>query len=191
MGCLILSQLYTSTLERSAIPEHERVPFRVYVDEAFKFLPTGLADALVTSRKYNVGYCLAHQYTSQFDTEKNEALDGVGSTIIFRVTTKDARLLAQHLQGEYTAEDLVALKPYEAIAKIGNDVVKFKTYGPSEIQDSGNWEILKKQSYEKYYKPVSEVKKVIASIYGNEFDFGTVFQENHKKRVKEFEYDEF
>lgn len=134
-----------------------------------------------------------HQYTSQFDSIKNEALSGVGTNIIFRVGLKDARALAPILQEQYTPEDLVNLKPYEAIARIGTEIIKFKTNPPPKPLDKSNREAIIQQSYNKYYKPVDEIKSIIA--LHNQVDFPSIQNINEQNSLgntqEDFFYDEF
>ena len=193
LGSFMLSQLYTATLKRSAIKEKDRKPFFVYMDEAFRYMPADFEEALVISRKYNVGLHIFHQFVSQFDHVKNEALAGVGTNIIFQVGINDARILAPILQAKFTPEDIVDLKPYECIARIGSDVVKFNTNPPLRAVDTSVSGKIIQESYKKYYKPVAEVKASLLRrhtniLYGGSHDLskknGTVKNFMKKEIIK-------
>jgi hypothetical protein len=157
-GCFLISELYSTALLRSSIEENNRIPFNVYIDEAHQYLPLKLDQALTELRKFKVGITLSSQFISQFDHVKNEALAGVGSTIIFRVGSKDAHYLAQQLKGQFKADDLINIDNYESIGRFKNDVVKFQTHSPKPVPDNHFRDRIIQESYKRYYKPVHEVK---------------------------------
>jgi hypothetical protein len=90
---------------------------------------------VVEARKYKVGLTLAHQYMSQFTTRKRDALSSVGATVIFNVDTKDASHLRKDLQDKVEVNDLISLEKGEAVARIGTEIVRFKTLKPIEVPE--------------------------------------------------------
>lgn len=161
LGSFILSHFYMEALSRSNIPEDKRRPFHIYADEAYHFVTDSIQDMLVETRKYNVSLNLAHQHMKQFTSEQVDALAGVGTTIIFRVGKTDAQTLSNNLQGKVETKDLVSLKNFEAIARIGTDIVHLRTQAPIKIPAVNFRNRIIDESRRKYCMPVHEVKKLI------------------------------
>ena len=189
VGCILISRLHTAALQRSSIPRTQRLPLRVYADESYRFASDNLSHALVECRKFNVSFHLSHQFFSQFSKQQNEALAGVASTIAFKVSGNDAYHLSQHLQGRYEPSNLVDLEPYNAIARIGNEILEFKTH-PFEVEEvPGIKNKIIQQSFQKYYTPkdkaITNAGKTGVQIYSDDS------QKIPQKNIEEFKYDEF
>jgi hypothetical protein len=112
---------------------------------------------IAEARKYKVGLTLAHQYMRQFDRRKGDALSTVGSTIIFGVDRADAEYLTKDLLGMVRTEDLIAQPDYNAIARIGQQVVRIRTYKPPDIVGTGYRSQIVERSRRLYCKPIAEV----------------------------------
>jgi hypothetical protein len=120
-----------------------------------------LEDLIAETRKFKVGLSLAHQYMSQFGKRKTDAFSSVGSTIIFNVDNRDAGYLIKDLKKKVTVEDIVSLGVGEAIARIGTEIVRFKTKPPLPIPQENFRNQIIEASRRKYCKPAHEVRKLI------------------------------
>jgi len=110
LGSLIVSRLGLTGVSRSNIPESDRTPFYVYLDEFHTFTTLSIADMLSDLRKYRVSLTLVHQYVHQLQDEiKHAILGNVGTMISFRIGPEDARLLARQFAPEVDEYDLVNL----------------------------------------------------------------------------------
>jgi hypothetical protein len=129
LGCFILSLFHINALSRSIIPSEDRRQFNIDCDEAHQFVVTDdkLENLIAETRKYKVSLSLAHQYLSQFDKKKTDALSTVGASIIFNVDKRDAQYLIKDLQEKVKVEELVSLGKWEAIARIGTDIVRIRS----------------------------------------------------------------
>ncbi len=161
LGCFILSTLHLNALSRSDTPIGERKQFHVFCDEAHNFMTDSLENLIAETRKYRVGLSLAHQYLSQFNAKKRDALSSVGTSIIFKVDKRDADYLAKDLQLKVKPEDLVSLDVGEAFARIGRDIIKMKTRPPLDLPLKHLREQIIHNSRRKFCKPSAEVKKWI------------------------------
>ncbi len=87
--------------ERATLPEDQRVPTFVYIDEAADYFDRNVGIILAQARKYNVGMVLAHQYLGQLEPKLQEAF-AANTSIKFAggVSAKDARALAPMLNCE-------------------------------------------------------------------------------------------
>ena len=119
LGSLLLSMFYLASMSRSDVAPKERRPFRLYVDEAHRFVTETLEDLLTEVGKFNCSVALAHQYLSQFELKKRvDAMGVVGTTLAFCVTAEDATRIARFLGGQVSPEDLSSLRRGEAIIRL-------------------------------------------------------------------------
>jgi len=160
LGCFMLSLMHLTALGRGSGDEDRR-PFHIYVDEAHRFMTDALEDLIAETRKFDVSLTLAHQYMSQFESRKIGALSSVGTTIIFRIDTRDAGYLRKDLQDLVEVEDLITLDVGEAIARIGNEVVHLRTPPPREVREDGSRERILAASHERYYRRKEDVARDI------------------------------
>lgn len=122
LGAMIITKIYQSALARSEIPESQRVPFYLYVDEFQNFATDTFANILSEARKYKLSLSLAHQYVSQIsDTIRNTVFGNVGSIIAFRVGPEDAALLEKEFSPRFGANDIVNLGVREIYLKLSID----------------------------------------------------------------------
>ena len=197
LGCFILSLLHLTALGRDSLSGEEQRPFHIYCDEAHRFVTDALEDLISETRKFKVSLTLGHQYMDQFTTRKTGALSSVGSTIIFNVDTKDAQHLRKNLQGKVELDDLITLEVGEAIARIGNEVVRVKTHYPLEKQKKHCRDMIIAQSHARYYRPVDVVRRAIRTrgeLWQEplaQFEAHGSSENGHSFDPKDFEYDVF
>jgi len=161
LGCFILSILHLNALSRSNLDIKDRKQFHIHCDESHQFMTDTLESIIAETRKYKVSMTLCHQYLSQFGKKKMDALSTVGSSIIFNVDSSDAQYLTKDLQKKVKMEELVSLKRWEAIVRIGADIVRIKTRLPQKLPATNFKDRIIQESRSKYYKPVHEVQKGI------------------------------
>ena len=98
LGGLIVSSIMNAAFSRHNLPEQNRRPFMLYVDEFHSFTTSAFAGMLSEMRKYGLGITLAHQHIVQTDSDVFEAVLGnVGSLMVFRVGAQDAPTFARQL----------------------------------------------------------------------------------------------
>jgi hypothetical protein len=94
LGTILLSRIYLAGMSREGVPEDERVPFNVYVDESARFMTSTLCDLLQSLRKYRVAVTLSVQDLLQYDRDLREAVPGQCSTLcVFASGERTARML--------------------------------------------------------------------------------------------------
>ena len=119
LGSLFVTQLQLATMSRATIPEHQRRPFYLYVDEFQNVATSSFSSFLSEARKYKLGLCLATQFLDQVEQQTLQAVFGnVGSLLVFAVGPNDATLLAEQLTGHVTTTDLIALPKYRACIRL-------------------------------------------------------------------------
>ncbi len=65
LGRYFIALTLQAALERAAIPENQRRPAFLYIDEASEYFDTNIDNLLIQARKYKLGIVVAHQYLDQ------------------------------------------------------------------------------------------------------------------------------
>ena len=128
LGGLLVSSITNAAFTRHSLPEEDRRPFFMYVDEFPSFSTTALAGTLSEARKYGLGLILAHQHTSQAETEVFQSIIGnIGTVMVFRIGAFDAPIFVKQLDG-ITIHDLVHQPNYSAYVQLMVNGQKSKTF---------------------------------------------------------------
>jgi len=122
LGSMMVTKIYQSALARADIPEKDRVPFYLYVDEFQNFATDSFSNILSESRKYKLSLSIAHQYVSQLsDVIKKTVFGNVGTIVSFRLGPEDAALLEQEFEPKFKAADITNLGVQEIYLKMSID----------------------------------------------------------------------
>jgi len=103
----------------------------------------------------------------QFERTKVGALTGMGSKIVFGVNDSDATQLKKAMLGKVEVNDLVSLDRTQAIARINNKIVRFKTKS-IKTPSANNRDKIIENSRKNYYVPIKEAKRDVFSRKGYE-----------------------
>lgn len=120
LGALVVAELWQATTDRALLPEKQRSPVMVYLDEfaAFMHLPTDLADAMARSRGLGVGYTLAHQFLAQLTPAMRTAvLANTRSRICFQLSNDDAAVIGR-MTPDLEPIDFTSLHAFEVYASL-------------------------------------------------------------------------
>ena len=120
LGSLVVAQLWSTTLERTAIAPERRHPVSVVLDEFQEYLrlPTDLGDALAQARGLSVGFTVANQYLHQLDPSMRSAvLANAQNRVCFHLAEEDARVMATKGSG-LDPEDFANLGAFEFYARL-------------------------------------------------------------------------
>jgi hypothetical protein len=119
LGSLIVSRLGLTGVARTDVPEANRTPFFVYLDEFHTFTTLSLAGMLSELRKYRVGLILSHQYVFQLEEEvKHAILGNVGTLVCFRIGPEDALILGRQFEPEFENLDLTNLSNHACYVRL-------------------------------------------------------------------------
>ncbi|WP_255799443.1 type IV secretory system conjugative DNA transfer family protein [Mycobacteroides abscessus] len=169
LAAMVLGELWQAIRERTAIPEAQRDPVMVYVDEVQEFLnlPTDLDDALATARSLKAGFHLAHQYEGQLPRPMAEAFrSNARNKICFQLSVADARTMATG-QTILAAEDFASQPAHHIYASLirDNSIQPWAsgiTLPPTpEISDPGD---IRQRSRQQYGQPRSEIEAGFAAL---------------------------
>ncbi len=124
LGLIIVTKLQVAALSRADLPESERKPFYLYIDEFQNFITPSIATILSEARKYQLGLIVAHQYMGQLEqpkgnTEIRDAVLGNAGTILcFRIGVEDAEVMAKEFAPVFNAYDLINIENQNAYIKL-------------------------------------------------------------------------
>lgn len=119
LGALLISTISLAAFSRADMPESQRQPFFLYIDEFQSFTTRAVVNMVSELRKYRIGLILAHQHLHQLEPDVRHAvLANVGTLIAFRLGPEDAPIIARELAPVFDAEDLLNLPRYDIALKL-------------------------------------------------------------------------
>ncbi|MEJ7783286.1 MAG: type IV secretory system conjugative DNA transfer family protein [Solirubrobacteraceae bacterium] len=169
---LLLWQFFAAVEARAALPAAKRRPFMAYIDEvaALGSLPLPLGGLLERARGLGVGLTIAPQNLGQLSPALRSALlANVGSLVVFRVASDDAKLLARELPG-VSPEQLSALGRFEIALKL--------SLGPGHVtptmtgrtlplgEPCSDPEVIRRRSAERFGMTLEDVDAALAVRLG-------------------------
>jgi len=168
MGALLLARAQAAAMGRAAMPEGERRPFHILIDEAQNFGVGMVGQLLSEARKYGVTITIATQFLDALpDAVRASVLANVGTLIAFRVGHDDALALAPEFDREHQAFNphmLQQLATGEAMVRVaasGGALVSL----PEAPEPVGDAERVRRQSRLHYGRPREAVEsKIIAAL---------------------------
>lgn len=90
LGSVLVGKILIAALSRADIPEEERRPFHLIVDEYQSFATESFPILQSEARKFRIDTMVAHQYRDQVDILNKGSTLNVGNFILFRITGKDS-----------------------------------------------------------------------------------------------------
>lgn len=110
MGKLALSSICREIFARVEIPQANRVPVRLYVDEFEHFGMDEFETILAEGRRFGLSLVLAHQTLAQLSPKmRSMVLGNVGMKFVFRTGREDSAVLSRDITGDPRAADFTAL----------------------------------------------------------------------------------
>jgi hypothetical protein len=108
LGLLLVQKMLAAALSRENIPEDQRKDFFFYADEFQNFATEEFSSILSEARKYRLNLTLAHQYIGQLPEDiKNAVFGNVGTLMITRCSSEDAKFLEGQFEPHLTAGDMI------------------------------------------------------------------------------------
>jgi len=123
LGLVIVGKILMAALSRVDIPEAQRRPFYLYIDEFQNYVTESIAVILSEARKYKLCLTMAHQYVGQLvknnDTSIRDAVFGnVGTIVAYRVGVEDAELFAKQFEPVFNEYDVMNVDKYSFNLKL-------------------------------------------------------------------------
>jgi len=118
LGLVMVPRLLAAAMSRADIPEAQRRPFYLYVDEFQNYATPDFATILSEARKYKLNLTVANQFTSQMEDEvKNAVFGNVGTLMAFRVGVADANYLQHEFSPTFNEADLLNIERFHVYIK--------------------------------------------------------------------------
>jgi len=98
LGRFFLAMLGNAVAERANMPDKDKTPTYVYIDEAYEYIKddANFVRMLARARKEKIGLAVAHQWLEQLNENVYQGLAAIASTVIAaRVSPSDAHKVAQ------------------------------------------------------------------------------------------------
>jgi hypothetical protein len=136
IGSLICAKFQQATFGRRYIPESQRVPYYLYIDECntiLKYAAKEFEAILLRARKYKLCLTLTNQIPEDLPPEIQRKLGTIGSLILFNLDSNNARFFKDRIR-PFEIEDLIDLPKFHAICRTDNQVFPLTTptfLGPS------------------------------------------------------------
>ncbi len=119
ISSLLLNALSSAGFSRAEIPEQQRRPFFIYLDEYQHYTTKVLLDMWAELRKFKVGIICANQYLSQISPEIRDAVLGnVGSILCFRLSQADSKFFQQEFYPVFHHSDFTSLSNYDIYLRL-------------------------------------------------------------------------
>lgn len=182
LGTMLISKIQIAAMQRVNIPQEQRVPTYLYVDEFQNFVgdsggAKSFAEILSEARKYRLGLIIAHQFVEQLRQAGSNFLmeaifNNCGTTITFRSGVSDARFYETMYYDKDTdkgfkSSDISNLGRGEVVMRVmtksGLQSQPFiaKTFMPVPPNPDANAELVKKRSRDRIAIPRDVVRQSI------------------------------
>lgn len=169
LGYTLLPLILHAALSRAELPQAERTPVTLYIDEFQNYASAALASMLSEARKYKMALVLANQHIGQLTQEVRDAVVGnAGSIISFRTGMADGLAVQQALEpSPVAASHLMDLPRFTAYARLLSDgqqtpVFTLETEPITDPWDAARAEEVREWSRLMYCHPRAEVDEEIA-----------------------------
>ena len=175
LGALIVTKIQLAAMSRADMPNADRIPFYLYIDEFQTFSTESFANILSEARKYKLNLILAHQYIAQLDQPVKEAVFGnIGNLITFRVGIEDAMALEKEFLPEVTSKDIINLSSYAYYIKMMINNVPSRSFGATQLGPLPPFEksfknMIVDNCHDLYTTPRSDVEEYIKKWSALEF----------------------
>ncbi len=118
LGLILVPRILMAAMSRADIPEDQRRPFYLYVDEFQNFATPDFATILSEARKYKLNLTVANQFIGQMEEEvKNAIFGNVGTIMTFRTGVSDANYLQHEFSPTFNEADLLNVEKYNVYIK--------------------------------------------------------------------------
>ncbi len=132
MGKIMLSSICREIFGRATIPENDRLPIHLIIDEFENFQLDEIEQILAEGRRFRLHVTLANQVLAQIGTRmRSMILNNVGVKVVFRTGREDSTLLSKDLTGDGKLLDLCRLPVGECyVWKQGDEPILVETNAP-------------------------------------------------------------
>lgn len=172
-GAVLVTKLYQASMQRIRLPESQRTPYYLYVDEFQNIATKTFENILAEARKFGLNLTVANQNLSQLSPSLRSSLFGnVASVIVFQISAEDAALMEMEMKPVFEMQDMINLSEREIYVKMTIDGRRWDPFSAEVLpvtppRHAPFTERIMAQSRQKYAKPRELVEK---QLEGGEAD---------------------
>lgn len=121
-GAVLITKLYQASMQRIRLPEKDRIPYYLYVDEFQNIATRTFENILAEARKFGLNLTVANQNLSQLSPSLRSSLFGnVASIIVFQISAEDAAIMEMEMKPVFEVQDMINLSEREVYVKMTID----------------------------------------------------------------------
>jgi hypothetical protein len=159
LGLILVPRILMAALSRTDVPESQRRPFYLYVDEFQNFATPDFATILSEARKYKLNLTVANQFIGQMEEEvKNAVFGNVGTVMTFRVGVSDANYLQHEFSPIFNEADLLNIDRHNVYMKTTVDWEPVPPFSVDITKDIKAERALKNDKLAEAIKQLSRLK---------------------------------
>lgn len=145
LGLVCVAQLQMAAMSRVDLPEDQRRPFYMYVDEFQNFATDSFCSILSEARKYRLALIMAHQYIGQLTVSKfgktttaiRDAVFGnAGSLLSFKIGAEDGEYMSKEFAPVLSEQDVINISNYKAYCKMSINNAPSRPFSVETIYDN-------------------------------------------------------
>ncbi len=179
LGMVLIGQLFAAALGRAVLPQDQRVPFNLYVDEFQNFVTDSIAGLVAEARKFGLQLTLANQTLAQLAATRGQQnlleaiLGNVGNMIAFRLGVPDAERLALFTEPDLPRQELQRLPNYHAFARLLTaerpvDPFVFKSAPPTKTSPHAKQTLAKIRANQvRWASPLAQIEQEITRRFNS------------------------
>ena len=138
---ILTTQMKVAALQRAKMPESQRNPFYLFIDEFQNYISQSMESILSEARKYKLWLTVAHQYIDQlkstwlsWEIDLSKAIFGnVGSVMAYKVWPEDAEFLERVFAPEFSKSDLVNMDKFKWVMRLSVDTQPTRPFSIAAI----------------------------------------------------------
>ncbi|MCL5784075.1 MAG: type IV secretion system DNA-binding domain-containing protein [Patescibacteria group bacterium] len=158
LGLVLVPKILAAAMSRADVPEDQRRPFYLYVDEFQNFATDTFATILSEARKYKLNLVVANQFIGQMPEDiKNAIFGNVGSILTYRVGVTDANFLQHEFAPTFTEQDLVNIEARHVYVKTQVQGEPVPPFSMSVSIDLNAWNAMKRPEIAQAIKELSRL----------------------------------
>ena len=173
---MMVTRIKAAALRRAIMPEDERNPYFLYIDEFQNYITPSIETILSEARKYRLGLIIAHQYIEQLVQKKLwgqtdlrwPVFGNIWTQMAYKVGAPDAEFLEKEYAPEFSAADMVNMDRFKWVLKLSVDTQPSRPFSinvlnpyTKALNEKEKIDIIKKISRLKWWRPKDKVEEEI------------------------------
>lgn len=177
LGSLILSKFFSAALSRARLPEAQRTPFHLYVDEFASFANDATPRLFSEARKFGLSLNVAFQSLSQLENRwgrsnvAHAVLANCATKFLMRLGPADVSTLEPYFQPNFDAAAMTSLPDFHAVACMTDNnrsippfVLKANLSNPEPEKHMPSMQ-LENISRQRYCVPIEEANRELSRTF--------------------------